>query len=175
MNALVLSLLLAGLPVGTPAPDVAAPDQSGKLVRISELRGKPVLLFFYPKDDTPGCTTEAKGLRDDWAAFQELGVVLLGVSRQDAASHRAFRARHALPFDLLTDEDGAFSEAFGVDTFPLLGLHRRQSVLLDPQGRVAHFFEDVDPAGHSAEVLAVVRRELKGWAPPAKKAVEPGP
>ncbi len=152
--ALLLAVVLAELAPGSPAPDIAAKNQDGKTVKLSELTGKAVLVFFYPKDDTPGCTREASDLRDDYAKYQALGVVVLGVSRQSALSHRAFRAKYKLPFDLLADEDGSIARAFGVGTFPVLGFTKRQSVLIGLDGKVVRFFRDVDPATHSAEVLA---------------------
>ena len=162
MHSLLLALVAAaGLAPGTAAPDVSAPNQDGKLVKISELKGKPVLVYFYPKDDTPGCTKEACTLRDDYSKFQKAGAVILGVSRQDAKSHQEFKAKYHLPFDLLIDADGKFAAAFGVDTMPVVGFHKRQSVLLDAQGKVLKFFPDVDPASHSAEVLALLQKQAQ--------------
>jgi peroxiredoxin Q/BCP len=162
--ALTVALLTAGLPTGAQAPDISARNQDGKLIRLSDLKGKPVLIYFYPKDDSPGCTKEACELRDSYAAFQKAGAVILGVSTQDAASHRAFRAKYHLPFDLLVDEDGAVAKAFGVASVPVIGYHQRQSVLLDAQGKVVKFFDKVDPATHSTEVLKL----LGAPAAPAK-------
>src|SRR3954465_10532303 len=122
MTSLLLALVApAGPAPGTQAPDVSAPNQDGKVVKLSALRGRPVLLYFYPKDDTPGCTKEACSLRDDFARFQKAGAVILGVSRQDAASHQAFKAKYHLPFDLLVDADGSFAQALGVQTMPIVG------------------------------------------------------
>jgi peroxiredoxin Q/BCP len=147
-----------GLPIGTQAPNVSAKNQDGKEVKISDLKGKPALIYFYPKDDTPGCTREACTLRDDYGKYQALGAVILGVSRQKSESHRAFRDKYQLPFDLLVDEDGSFAKAFGVPTVPIIGLHKRQSVLLDRQGRVVNFYDQVDPQAHSAEVLQALQQ-----------------
>jgi peroxiredoxin Q/BCP len=135
-STLALAFSMLSLAPGDPAPDVTAPNQEGKPTRLASFRGKPVLIFFYPKDDTPGCTKEACNLRDVHADFQKKGAIVLGVSRQDAKSHQAFRAKHRLPFDLLVDADGKLAEAFGVDTMPILGLHRRQSVLIGADGRI---------------------------------------
>lgn len=158
MTAFVMSVLLAGLEPGVVAPDVSALNQDGRRVKLSDFPGRPVLIFFYPKDDTPGCTKEACALRDAYSRYQELGIVILGVSRQSPESHRAFKAKHHLPFDLLSDEDGSFSRAFGVKAIPVVGWLKRQSVLLDASHKVARFFDDVDPAKHAAEVLAVVQQ-----------------
>jgi thioredoxin-dependent peroxiredoxin len=162
MTALLLALVAAaGLPAGTPVPNVAAPNQDGKQVRISDFKGKPVLLYFYPKDDTSGCTKEACTIRDDYRKFQKAGAVVLGVSRQDAKSHQDFRAKYHLPFDLLVDSDGSFAKAFGVDSYPVVGYFKRQSLLIGPDGKVVRFFDAVDPAKHSAEVLALLAQLKK--------------
>lgn len=147
-------LVLSALPLGAPVPDFAAPNQDRRLIKLSELRGKPVLVYFYPKDDTPGCTKEACALRDRFAKFQKAGIVILGVSRQDAESHRAFRAKYHLPFDLLTDEDGAVAKLLGVETYAIIGIHKRQSLLIGADGRLIEFFGAVDPETHADEVLA---------------------
>lgn len=156
MLPILVSLAVTALKVGEKVPDVAAPNQDGKLVRLSELRGKRVLLYFYPKDDTPGCTLEACSFRDDIGRLTELGVVVLGISRQDAKSHQAFREKHALNFDLLTDADGSIAEKLGIGRIPLIGLHKRQSLLIDRDGTLLRRFDNVDPAHHSDEVLQLV-------------------
>ena len=159
--------LLLTLNPGDVAPDFAAPNQDGKTVHLSDYKGKAVLVFFYPKDETPGCTQEACSLRDDYRRFQQKGAVVLGVSRQDSASHVQFRAKNKLPFDLLTDKDGSVAKAFNVGTMPVIGLHKRQSILIAPDGKVARVYSDVDPAKHSAEVLQAMD-ELKLATPPSK-------
>lgn len=151
------SLTFLGLAPGETAPEFAVKNQDGKVVRLSELRGSPVLLFFYPKDGTPGCTREACSFRDKMSRFKELGVTVLGVSRQDAKSHQAFRKEHRLPYDLLTDADGKLAESYGVDRMPLVGYHKRQSVLIGADGKVVRVYKDVDPGTHTGEVL----RDLK--------------
>ena len=128
----------------------------GKPVKLSDLRGKKVVLYFYPKDDTPGCTKQACSLRDEYGAFKKAGVVIYGISRQDAESHKAFKAKYHLPFDLLMDEDGKIGDAFDISTIPLIGYHHRQSVLIDPAGKIARFMADVDPNTHTAEILKTV-------------------
>jgi thioredoxin-dependent peroxiredoxin len=143
---------------GDPAPDFSASNQDGKSIRLSELRGHPVLLYFYPKDDTPGCTKEACGFRDGFEEFRKLGAIVFGVSSQDEKSHQAFRSKYALPFDLLVDSRGELSRSFEVGSIPLLGLFKRQSVLIDAQGRIARVYPDVDPAAHPSEVLVDLRR-----------------
>jgi len=155
MTAMLLGLVLAGLEPGTLAPEVFAPNQDGKAVKLSDFAGHPVLIFFYPKDDTPGCTKEACALRDSYKQYQAQGIVVIGVSRQSVKSHKAFIEKHHLPFDLLADEDGSFAAAFGVKSMPIFGWLERQSVLLDADHKVVKFFDDVDPTRHAAEVLAV--------------------
>jgi thioredoxin-dependent peroxiredoxin len=153
MSLTTLLPLLAALPVGAPVPDFAAPNQDGKVITLSALKGKPVLVYFYPKDDTPGCTKEACALRDRFAKFQAAGIVILGVSRQDAKSHQAFRAKYHLPFDLLTDEKGEVAKRLGVETYAIIGVHKRQSLLVGADGTLLEFFGAVDPETHADEVL----------------------
>jgi peroxiredoxin Q/BCP len=143
----------AALSPGDPAPAFAAKNQDGKTLRLLDFRGKPVLMFFYPKDDTPGCTKEACSFRDQSSKFTDAGAVVLGVSRQDEASHRAFKSKHKLPFDLLVDADGKLAESFGIGQMPVIGLLKRQSVLIGPDGKVIRFYPDVDPATHTGDVL----------------------
>lgn len=140
------------------APDFSAVSQEGKVIRLSDFRGKPVLLYFYPKDDTPGCTQEACTIRDRYAEFQKAGIVVLGISAQDEKSHKKFREKYQLPFDLLVDRDGEVAKKFGVSRIPLLGFHRRQSVLIGPDGKVRKFFDKVEPQQHAAEVLEEMKR-----------------
>ena len=156
-----LALSLAYLPIsakaalekGTAAPSFSAKNQDGKIVSLSDFTGKAVLLYFYPKDDTPGCTKEACSFRDEFANFKAMGAVVLGVSRQDAKSHQEFRSKHKLPFDLLVDDKGLIAKAYDVGSIPLMGLTKRQSILLDKNGLVIKFYKDVDPNTHAAEVL----------------------
>src|SRR5947208_13763821 len=102
------------LKVGDPAPDFTLPDENGNLVSLADFRGKRVVLFFYPRDNTPGCTAQACGFRDEFAVIQDKNAVVLGVSGQGAKSHRSFKAKHSLPFPLLSDEDHAVSVKYGV-------------------------------------------------------------
>jgi peroxiredoxin Q/BCP len=159
---LVLGLLVSSsafaLNPGDSAPDFAAPNQDGKIVHLSDFKGKSVLLYFYPKDDTRGCTAEAQGLRDRIDAFKKVGAVVLGVSRQDAESHQRFRAKYKLPFDLLVDSDGKLGEKFGVGAMPIVGFFKRQSVLIGPDGKIRKFYPSVDPEKHADEVLSELGR-----------------
>ncbi len=157
-----LSLFLAaacakrtgGPNVGDLAPDVSAESADGSLVRLRQFAGKPVVVYFYPKDGTPGCTAQACSLRDRFQDLQAAGCAVIGVSTQDKDSHKQFIAEHKLPFPLLVD-DGALSKAFGVGH--LGPLDQRVTFLLDKDQRVAKVWEDVDTKNHGAEVLAAVR------------------
>ena len=156
---LVASLAWMGLTSGDVAPDFSAKNQDGKDISFAKLKGAPVLLFFYPKDDTPGCTQEVCSFRDSFAKFKSLGVTVLGISKQDSQSHRAFREKHHLPFDLLTDTGGKLAQAFGVKEMPVIGYHHRQSVLIGADGKVIRFYADVNPATHTQEVLKDLQKQ----------------
>ena len=139
---------------GTMAPDFLLPAHDGTKVSLSGLRGGPVVLYFYPKDDTPGCTIEAQAFRDQLPAYDQSGAAILGVSLDDAESHRAFVAKYNLPFKLLVDPEATLAKAYGV---PLKNGHTsRVTFVIDREGRIARTFPKVDPRGHDAEVLAVV-------------------
>lgn len=155
---LPLAPLLMAISAGTPAPEFTAKNQDGKEVKLSDFKGKFVLLFFYPKDETPGCTKEACSFRDAYGELKKLNTVVLGISRQDADSHKKFIAKHKLPFDLLIDHDGSVAKAFGVGTMPILGFHQRKSVLVGPDGKVIKFYESVNPDKHTPEVIEDVKK-----------------
>ncbi len=147
---------------GLPAPDFSAPDETGALRSLAEFRGKYVVLYFYPKDDTPGCTTEACNFRDDYSDYEKTGVVILGVSPDSPKSHAKFKQKFQLPFNLIADEDHAICEAYGVwGQKKFMGRQYmgvlRTTFLIDPEGKIVRVFEDVKPADHSAEVLAALK------------------
>ena len=138
------------LAVGADMPDVSAVAQDGKTVRLRDLKGKPVVVYFYPKDDTPGCTIEAKEIRDLYKDLESRAVVL-GVSSDNQTSHQAFASKYELPFLLLDDSSHALANAFGV---PLSsGYAKRVTFVLDGTGKVRKVFPEVNPRGHGAEVL----------------------
>lgn len=143
---------------GERAPDFMLRDQNGREHTLSEYRGKWVLLYFYPKDDTPGCTIEACNLRDSWEEFEKHQAVILGVSVDPVPSHRRFAGKYSLPFTILSDEAKQVVEAYGV-WGPKKFMGRefagtlRTSFLIDPQGAVVKVYEKVKPAGHAREVL----------------------
>jgi thioredoxin-dependent peroxiredoxin len=146
---------------GDVAPQFTAATQEGTPVALSDYRGKNVILYFYPKDDTPGCTKEACAFRDDFAAFKKRGAVVLGVSIDSAASHARFAVKYKLPFVLLADEDKSIVQAYGVwgpKTFmgrKYLGTHR-VTFLIGTDGRIRKIWPEVKPAEHAQEVLAAL-------------------
>ena len=149
------------LELGDPAPEFELADDKGNKVKLSDYRGKTVLLYFYPQDDTSGCTTEACNFRDDYSAYQKAGVVILGVSPDSTESHTKFKAKYNLPFTLLADEGHKVHDLYGV-----WGLKKsygreyygvmRTSFLISPDGKIKKVFEQVKPAEHSTEVLAAL-------------------
>ena len=153
--------------VGDPAPEVALSDDRGALHRLSEQRGRWVVLYFYPKDDTPGCTVEACEFRDANDDLLARDAVVWGVSPQGARSKAAFRSKYGLPFDLLADEDHAVSEAYGTwiekqDAGRSYWGTGRSTFLIDPQGRVARVWQKVRPQGHAADVLQAIEGQEQG-------------
>ena len=151
------------MPIQTdvPAPDFELPDETGAMRKLSDFRGKPVVLYFYPNDDTPGCTTEACNFRDDYSAYEKAGVEILGVSPNSIRSHVKFKEKYNLPFPLLADEDHKVSELYDVWALKkFMGRENmgvlRTTYLIDAQGKIVRVFEKVKPAGHSAELLAAL-------------------
>jgi peroxiredoxin Q/BCP len=144
---------------GIPAPDFELPDETGALRKLSDFLGRPVVLYFYPKDDTPGCTTEACNFRDDYSTYEKAGVTILGVSPDSVKSHVKFKQKFNLPFPLLADEDHKVCETYGVWALKkymgreYMGV-LRTTFLIDAEGKILHVFEKVKPAEHSAELLA---------------------
>jgi len=141
--------------VGQPAPEFELYDQDGQLHSLEDYRDRWVVLYFYPKDATPGCTTEACAFRDNIFAFRKLNAQILGVSLDNVESHKKFAENHGLPFPLLADTDGKVADIYGVKT-RMFGkaLARRQTFIIDPAGNVARHYDQVKPDTHSTEVLA---------------------
>jgi peroxiredoxin Q/BCP len=143
---------------GTPAPDFELTSDSGESVKLSALRGRPVVLYFYPKDDTPGCTTEACEFRDAYDVFRERGAEVLGVSPDDVTSHEKFKTKYELPFTLLADPDHQVAEKYGVwgeKKFAgksYMGINR-STFIIDAEGNVARAMVGIKPAGHAEKVL----------------------
>ena len=143
---------------GAEAPDFSLESDSGETVSLSQLRGKPVVLYFYPRDDTPGCTTEACEFRDAWSDVKRTGAVVLGVSPDTAASHKKFKTKFKLPFPLLADPNHKVAERYGawgersMYGRKFMGI-LRTTFVIGPDGRILKVFERVKPKGHAAEVL----------------------
>ncbi|HEX5634289.1 MAG TPA: thioredoxin-dependent thiol peroxidase [Gemmatimonadales bacterium] len=146
---------------GDKAPAFSLPADDGSTVSLRDLKGRTIVLYFYPKDDTSGCTAQACEFRDSWAAVQRKGAVVLGVSPDGVKSHQKFRTKYDLPFPLLADEDHAVAEAYGVwgeksmYGRKYMGINRTTFVI-DGAGQVTTVFEKVKPKGHAAEVLAAL-------------------
>ena len=144
--------------VGKKAPDFSLKDQDGKTHKLSDYRGKPVVLYFYPKDDTPGCTKEACSFRDSFAEFKKAGIEVLGVSVDDEKSHAKFRQKYNLPFTLLSDTEKQVVEKYGVwveknNYGKKYWGTARITFLIDKNGTVIHVFEKVKPEDHAKEVF----------------------
>ncbi len=138
--------------VGQAAPDFTAKDQDGKPVHLADLKGKPVVVYFYPKDETPGCTKEACAFRDAWTDLKKKGVTIIGVSTDSDESHRAFIAHHKLPFTLVSDPKGEIAAKYGV---PVSGGYvARQSFVISADGSVKKIYRKVEVANHAAEIAS---------------------
>ena len=146
------------LNLGDAAPDFSLPDSEGNVVRLADLKGKRVVLYFYPRDNTPGCTKEACGFRDAYDDYQGKDLVVLGVSTDDAKSHVKFATKYELPFPLLTDEDGQVASAYGsygLKKFmgkEFMGINR-STFIIGPDGAIEKIYRKVKPEPHAAEVL----------------------
>jgi thioredoxin-dependent peroxiredoxin len=146
---------------GDPAPDFTVETDAGETVSLSDFRGKPVVLYFYPKDDTPGCTAQACGIRDTYGEFEDAGAVVLGVSPDKVGKHVKFKEKYDLPFTLLADPEHEVAERYGVwgekrymgRTY--MGVNRT-TFLIGPDGTVARVMHDVKPASHADDVLAAL-------------------
>jgi thioredoxin-dependent peroxiredoxin len=134
---------------GTKAPDFSAPDQDGNIRSLSDYKGKWLLLYFYPKDNTPGCTAEACAIRDNLMGFERIGAKVLGVSKDSVKSHSGFASKYDLPFPLLSDADKRIIKAYGAD-----GMFSRVSYLIGPDGTIAKAYEKVKPAEHAEQVIS---------------------
>lgn len=148
--------------VGSPAPGFRLQDQNGDCHALADYRGEWLAVYFYPKDDTPGCTTEACNFRDSMYAFEAIGAHVIGISVDDVESHKDFSEKYQLPFTLLADESGETARAWGVlRDLKLIKMARRESFLVNPEGIVAKHYEKVDPETHTAEVLADLKQMMQ--------------
>lgn len=141
------------LAVGTVAPDFSVKDTNGNTVTLSQFKGKTVVLYFYPKDDTPGCTKQAQSFRDSYPEYQGKEMVVLGVSRDDEASHKAFTEKYGLPFQLLADTDGAITKAYDVDGG---GYAKRVTYIIDSEGKISQVLDKINTESHAKDILAAI-------------------
>ncbi|AFZ34181.1 alkyl hydroperoxide reductase/ Thiol specific antioxidant/ Mal allergen [Stanieria cyanosphaera PCC 7437] len=141
------------LAVGTVAPSFTTTDDEGNTVSLSDLQGKIVVMYFYPKDDTPGCTKQAQSFRDNYEEYQNKDMVVLGVSRDDETSHKQFKEKYGLPFKLLVDSDGTITKAYDVDGG---GYAKRVTYIIDGEGKITHVDANVNTSSHAQDILSVV-------------------
>ena len=140
--------------LGDKAPDFSLPDQNGQIKKLSDFSGQWVVLYFYPKDDTPGCTKEACSFRDDLASLEKLGAKVLGVSIDNSDSHAKFASKYHLPFSLLADSDGKVAESYGaLNNLLVIKIAKRYTFLINPAGKIAKVYLSVDTSRHSQEII----------------------
>jgi peroxiredoxin Q/BCP len=152
-----------GPAVGAPAPEFKLQDQNGKWHELRDYRGKWLALYFYPKDQTPGCTTQACEFRDNIFAFRDAGAAIVGISVDDVESHKKFSEKHSLPFPILADASKQTARSYGVlkSYLGTMELAKRDTFLIDPEGRIVKHYADVDPKGHSQIVLNEIKERQK--------------
>ena len=153
---------------GARAPDIDAVAHDGQHISLAALRGRVVVVYFYPRDDTSGCTKEACEFRDAWSRFKEAGAVVVGVSTDDNQSHTAFADKYHLPFPLVPDEHATIAKAYGVPVH--VGFAKRVTFVIDRDGRIAKVFPAVNPVGHAGEILAAIAS-----LPPPASSPAPAP
>lgn len=147
--------------VGEPAPEFRLQDQYGEWHELSDFEGQWLALYFYPKNDTPGCTTEACNFRDNIYAFKAIGAAVVGMSVDDVASHKEFSDKYRLPFTILADTDGSVAREYGVlRDLKVMKIAKRESFLINPEGVVVKHYSDVDPDTHTQEVIAELERRI---------------
>ena len=158
--AIVFYLLIANvmaapiLKIGDDAPTFTLPDSQGNQVNLTDYKGKWLVLYFYPKDDTPGCTTEACHFRDDFKFLESLGAKVVGVSIDDSFSHKKFAEKYNLPFPLLSDSSGEVASRYGaLNNFLVIKLAKRYTYLINPQGKIAKIYLSIDTSKHSQEII----------------------
>ncbi|MDJ0745121.1 MAG: peroxiredoxin [Xenococcaceae cyanobacterium MO_167.B27] len=145
------------LAVGTTAPDFTTVDDQGNQVSLSDYRGKVVVLYFYPKDDTPGCTKEAQSFRDNYEQYQDKDLVVFGVSMDDQASHKMFKEKYGLPFQLLVDQDGTITKAYDLyGEYNGAGYAKRVTYIIDAEGKISYVDEKVKTDSHAQDILGKI-------------------
>jgi peroxiredoxin Q/BCP len=169
MTLMAMSLAAcAGEPpaVGSAAPGFRLQDQNGEWHELSDYRGTWLAIYFYPKDDTPGCTTEACSFRDNIFSFKAIGAEVVGISVDDVDSHQKFSAKYKLPFTILADSGGKTSQDYGVlRDYKLMKIASRQSFLVNPEGVIVKHYDDVDPGSHTEQVLNDLKALMAAEAP----------
>ena len=144
---------------GDDAPNFSLPDNQGRQVNLNDFKGKWVVLYFYPKDDTPGCTTEACHFRDDFKLLENLGAQVVGMSIDDSFSHKKFAEKYSLPFPLLSDASGEVASLYGaLNNFLVIKLAKRYTYLINPQGKIAKIYLSVDTSKHSQEIIEDLKK-----------------
>ncbi len=145
------------LAAGTTAPDFTTVDDQGNTVSLSDFKGKVVVLYFYPKDDTPGCTKEAQSFRDNYQEYQDKDLVVLGVSMDDQASHKMFKEKYGLPFQLLVDQDGTITKAYDLyGEYNGVGYAQRVTYIIDPDGKITYVDDKVKTDSHAQDIISQV-------------------
>ena len=160
LTTILCTPAFAGEPpvVGSDAPSFRLQDQNGEWHALKDYRGQWLAVYFYPRDDTPGCTKEACNFRDNIYAFKAIDAAVVGISVDDVESHKEFSDKYKLPFTILADEDSETAKAYGVlRDYKLIKLASRQSFLIGPDGKIAKHYDDVDPDTHTDEVLADIK------------------
>jgi peroxiredoxin Q/BCP len=144
---------------GDDAPNFSLPDNQGRQVNLNDFKGKWVVLYFYPKDDTPGCMTEACHFRDDFKLLENLGAQVVGMSIDDSFSHKKFAEKYNLPFPLLSDASGEVASLYGaLNNFLVIKLAKRYTYLINPQGKIAKIYLSVDTSKHSQEIIEDLKK-----------------
>lgn len=152
--------MASDLTIGAPAPDFKAPATGGKPLALADFKGKWLVLYFFPKAFTPGCTAESCSLRDGYREIQKTGAVILGTSLDSLATQTSFKEKYNLPFELLADDEKRIAKAYGV--MGLFGLYaKRKTFIIAPNGKIAHIFDTVHSARHDDEVLEILQRLTK--------------
>jgi peroxiredoxin Q/BCP len=148
-------------PLGAPAPSFSLTDQTGQIRKIEDYHGQWVVLYFYPKDDTPGCTKEACHFRDDLKHLEKLGAQIIGISVDDTKSHAQFASKYHLPFPLLADHDGKVASAYGaLNNFLVIKIAKRYTFLIDPNGKIAKHYLNIDTSRHSQEIIDDLKKMI---------------
>lgn len=148
---------LNALSVGNAAPEFLLADQDQKMRTLAEFKGKYVVLYFYPKDDTPGCRKQACQLRDNFSEFEKQDIVVLGINYDSPKSHKKFKEKHNLPFILLSDKDKSVAQKYGAKNWWFIPVPYRMTFVIDPQGNITSILPSVDVASHAQEVLKIVQ------------------